>query len=338
MVCPAAHLPVSRIVMPIPVRCQCGQSFSAKDELAGRTLKCPKCQSPLTIPTPGQAAPVAAKAASAKAPAARPQPAAARAPAGPHQPAAQDYGLQAPVPIAAPTNSLFSDLLDEAGMASAHKGEQECPNCRKPMPVGAILCIKCGFHLQHRVKIQGVAQKGEADAHGDVATTALANAAQAIDKDKEDIKKETGEGMPWYAIAAMLLGVIGFIVAMLLLPPQIAFFSAGCCLIGLAVLIWCYGQIMIYRNAMQESMTQFLLVFFIPPYEAFYVFTRWDRNGGFHLMQYGAGVVASAGVGMIMLAPMMKREGKEEGFRFERNRPAIVCSSELGPSLPAKVT
>lgn len=38
--------------MPIPVRCTCGQSFQAKDALAGRTAKCPKCAQPILIPSP----------------------------------------------------------------------------------------------------------------------------------------------------------------------------------------------------------------------------------------------------------------------------------------------
>lgn len=310
--------------MSIPVRCQCGQSFSAKDELAGRTLKCPKCQSPLTIPAPGKAAPVAAKA----------QPAAARAPAGPQavpgsQPAAQGYALQPPVPIqTAPTNSVLAELLDDAGMASAHRGEQECPNCRKPMPHGAILCIKCGYHLQHRVKIQGVAQKGGADAHGDAATAALANAAQAIDKDKEDIKKETGEGWPWYAIAAMLLGVIGFIVAMLLLPPQTAFIAAGWSLIVLGGLICVYAWAMVLVNAFKESMLHGLLSFFIGLYWLIYVIIRWDRNGGFFMMYMGGVVVQAAGIGMIGLAPMMKGEDKD-AHRFEPKPPPSARTSDF---------
>jgi hypothetical protein len=36
--------------MPISVTCQCGQSFRAKDDLAGKRVKCPKCGQPLTIP------------------------------------------------------------------------------------------------------------------------------------------------------------------------------------------------------------------------------------------------------------------------------------------------
>ena len=36
--------------MSIPVRCQCGQQFAAKPELAGKQLRCPSCGNPLRIP------------------------------------------------------------------------------------------------------------------------------------------------------------------------------------------------------------------------------------------------------------------------------------------------
>ena len=38
--------------MPIKVSCACGKKLSVKDELAGRTLKCPACQKPLRVPKP----------------------------------------------------------------------------------------------------------------------------------------------------------------------------------------------------------------------------------------------------------------------------------------------
>lgn len=38
--------------MPIQVTCQCGQQLSAKDEFAGRRVKCPGCGGPLLIPQP----------------------------------------------------------------------------------------------------------------------------------------------------------------------------------------------------------------------------------------------------------------------------------------------
>lgn len=36
--------------MPIAVSCECGGKFRARDELAGRTVRCPKCGQALTIP------------------------------------------------------------------------------------------------------------------------------------------------------------------------------------------------------------------------------------------------------------------------------------------------
>lgn len=41
--------------MPIKVACQCGASFNAKDELAGKAVRCPKCKQPLQIPAPAPA-------------------------------------------------------------------------------------------------------------------------------------------------------------------------------------------------------------------------------------------------------------------------------------------
>lgn len=45
--------------MPIKVACSCGQSFAAPDNLAGRTVKCPKCSQPLSIPAAQQQQPAA---------------------------------------------------------------------------------------------------------------------------------------------------------------------------------------------------------------------------------------------------------------------------------------
>lgn len=38
--------------MPIVVQCQCGGKFQAKDELAGKTLKCPSCRQPIQVAAP----------------------------------------------------------------------------------------------------------------------------------------------------------------------------------------------------------------------------------------------------------------------------------------------
>lgn len=54
--------------MAIAVSCkQCGKSFKAKDELAGRAVRCPGCQNPLKIPAAAAtSAPFMAKSAAAK--------------------------------------------------------------------------------------------------------------------------------------------------------------------------------------------------------------------------------------------------------------------------------
>jgi hypothetical protein len=38
--------------MPIPVTCSCGRALRLKDEYAGKRVRCPSCQSPLSVPTP----------------------------------------------------------------------------------------------------------------------------------------------------------------------------------------------------------------------------------------------------------------------------------------------
>lgn len=204
-------------------------------------------------------------------------------------------------------SNALGDLLDEAGMANAHRNEQACPNCRETMPRGAILCIKCGYHLQHRVKVQGIAQKGEADAHGHVANSILSNAAAAIDKDKEDAKKETGEGMPWWALAIIFLSVVGFIAAMLLINPVTAFTIAGFTLWGVAICMSMFAGIMILRVAWMESPSQFFLQF-VPFYNLYYIFTRWDQCGSYFMLSILASFVSAVGQVMVVLAPMMKPE------------------------------
>src|SRR5439155_726615 len=118
--------------MPIKVQCACGKAFAAKDELAGKTVKCPVCQQPLKIPG-GSAAP-AAKPAAAK-------PATAKPVAGKPVAAAPRSAGSAPAASAA-------DAFDEVGLQAAATGTQPCPGCTEPMPIAAVICIKCGYNTR----------------------------------------------------------------------------------------------------------------------------------------------------------------------------------------------
>jgi len=105
--------------MPIKVTCQCGQRFAAKDELAGKRVKCPKCGEVLMI---GQAGPKPAPKREAP-PAAAPAPAAAAAPA-------DDYGLE----------NLTSG--------------NACPGCGATLTPEAVLCVACGYNVKSGQQVQ----------------------------------------------------------------------------------------------------------------------------------------------------------------------------------------
>ena len=94
--------------MPIAVACQCGAKFAAKDELAGKTVKCPKCSQPLVIAAAAPGVPTAAK---------------------------------------WPGDPLIAKLFDEVGLTASKTGFR-CPKCRSDVQQGAVLCVNCGTNLE----------------------------------------------------------------------------------------------------------------------------------------------------------------------------------------------
>jgi hypothetical protein len=95
--------------MPISVSCRCGKAFAANDNLAGKTVKCPACQQPLTIPAAGQPG------------AAAPRPAAAQA----SQPTADGK-----IVVACACGARFAAGAELAGK------RVKCPKCGQALTVG----------------------------------------------------------------------------------------------------------------------------------------------------------------------------------------------------------
>ncbi len=112
--------------MPISVVCQCGAKLNAKDEWAGKTLKCPKCSQPVKVPAAGTAA------AKPAAPASAPK--------------------KAPAKEAAAAHSVNS-LLDEIGLAPPSRSAVTCSNCGADMKEGDVLCLSCGFNTQTKKQL-----------------------------------------------------------------------------------------------------------------------------------------------------------------------------------------
>lgn len=189
--------------MPIKVQCACGKAFAAKDELAGKTVKCPACQKPLKIPGGSAAAAPAAKPSAAK-PAAAPSGA---------KPAATKPAAPAKAAAPAPTAGA-GDVFDEIGLQAAAPDTRPCPGCTEPLPIAAVICIKCGYNTRIGRRMETVkvgSGGGGPEGHGAVAQDLLDRAAQVMEDDAREEVKKTKEGMPWwvYLIALCILVTIG---------------------------------------------------------------------------------------------------------------------------------
>lgn len=303
--------------MPIKVACKCGQAFSVKDELAGKTLKCPKCQQPLAIPA--SAAPSPAKGAT---------PVASGAPA---RPAAAAKGA----PVAA---NPMAGLFEEAGFKE-HQGPR-CPQCAEPLKQPtAVLCTHCGFHLQSGQKIEAakVYKTGERG-HAEAADSLLLRAEKQIEVDKEEQKKNLGTGLPAWVLFLALAGLVGFVAAMFLMPRDRAFLITGYCIAGFGGLMSTYYGIRMIVVAFQESTQCGLLYIFIPVfYPLYYLVSRWEKMAGLFIMNLIYSFVAGIGMGMVAISPMLapSKEGDPQSwqtFQPSRSQLAAVNESSSGTS------
>lgn len=269
--------------MPIKVTCACGQSFAAKDELAGRTVKCPKCSRPLAIPAVGAAGVVPAQLV-------------------PQQPAAAAAAAPAP----------GGGLFDEVGITAAPAGTMPCPACRAPMPLGAILCVQCGYnlHLGRRLETMRVGADGQVG-HASVVDGILSRAARSIEEDKIEERKKVREGIPWWGYLIMLLCIIGFLAMMMLIPQQQAIMVAGGVMIFAGWLICLYSGICLLIIAFKESPLQGILYLLVPCYALIYIISRWEKCAGFFFMNLGGSVIMAFGYGVIGIGNWMISDDSE---------------------------
>jgi DNA-directed RNA polymerase subunit RPC12/RpoP len=196
--------------MPIKVHCgSCNASFKAKDELAGRRVKCPKCQSPVIIPA---------------------------APAAPKKPVAP----------ARQANPLL-DLLDEEDVRSVARGPI-CGNCGVEVKHGTVICIECGFNQETGDRLTTEASD-DIDSGGNMsgADQIMAKAERDIEDipistDEDDF----GDGAESYLIAlvaaffgAILLGICMAVIlsmeqlSLLMAPAGISFIASILLYVGM---------------------------------------------------------------------------------------------------------
>ena len=290
--------------MAIKVSCRCGQQFAAKDELAGKVVKCPKCQQSLTI-----RAPAAAK----------------RAPA--------------PAPVATP--SAVAELLDEVGF-HVHKGKEEdetvqhCPACDAKISDHAVLCVYCGFHLETGKFVKGIAGSGpggvaqKAEGHEGIALSLLKKAEQTIELDKDEERKIRTQGMPLWMLITILSIIATFAVGMSVQPRDKAFLISGYVWLGvcgiMAIVYW--FRMVVF--AFKEGVLQGLLFHFIFPYSLYYVVTHWSDLRKPFLTYLLLSFLAPLGLILVVIAPKFK-EAPSQDVRSPVKTPATVACAMLDP-------
>ena len=214
--------------MAISATCDsCKESFKARDEIAGKRVKCPKCKSPMTIPQ-----------ATSK-PAGKPKPAATKAKPKPKpkpKPAAMD-------PMEA--------LLNEANIGPIHRGPM-CPDCGTPVSQGTVICVDCGFNIEtgSRLRTSAGYEEGAGTAGMSDAESILRRAEEELGDGPIGEEEDFGDGGDSFVVAgvALFFLVIAVIVCLFVILSMdyisqyfnsgaISTFASGLLWLGMAIWI-----------------------------------------------------------------------------------------------------
>lgn len=176
--------------MAIRATCgSCNSTFNARDELAGKKVKCPKCKERMVIPS-GSSAPATAVAA---------------------------------VPATRAVDPMEA-LLEEANIAPVSQGGPICPDCGAPVTPGAIICVECGFNMETGKRLRTAQDDDDENSE-----TGLSAAEKIMRKAEAAIEEspvgaddqDFGDGGDSFVIA----GVAGVILMILVAIGLIVIFS-----------------------------------------------------------------------------------------------------------------
>jgi len=200
--------------MAIRATCgSCTSTFNARDELAGKRVKCPKCKEPMVI---GQKK--------------------KRAPAATTAPARKKKTVVDPMEA----------LLAEANVGTSTGQEGPiCPDCAAFVSAGAVICVECGFNLETGKKLR---TNREDDGTADAGMTDAEKIMQKAEADLEESPvgvddQDFGDGGESFVIAAiagvglLVLVVIGVVI--ILSMDQISlYYNSGAISLLASGLMW----------------------------------------------------------------------------------------------------
>ncbi len=234
--------------MAITVSCSCGASFKAKDHLAGKRVKCPKCQGVIDVP------------------AARPT-------------VSQVAGSSS---SSASANNPLLDLLDEAGVKSVQTGPK-CPACAEAMAPTAVICVNCGYNVATGEYLDTYVEMEESqDGKGELsdAQRIMAKAEQSIDESPETAAgQDFGDGADAWVIAAGALAIFAAMVCIgvvVVLTMESVADSTGVVFITIlgCIFILNLARIWIIVVAFFEGVEHGITCLFFDVYTVYYGFTR----------------------------------------------------------------
>src|SRR5262245_54188719 len=120
----------------IEITCpECGNKRAVPGDLVGKKIKCKKCQSVFTVKAP-----------------APPQPAA--------KAAAKPVAKNPSEKVTGANPAVFGVKKEEEEDATPYTMRQEdlaarCPHCALPLdPPDTKICLHCGYHMQHRRRVE----------------------------------------------------------------------------------------------------------------------------------------------------------------------------------------
>lgn len=263
--------------MPIRVKCRCGKVLAAKDEMAGKAIRCPACKTPIKVPAGGGA------------PAAKGRP----APAGKKPAPAKKSGEAQEAPG---SSGGLDELFDQEGIRAIEG--TPCPSCGHPMKPGAVLCTQCGYNTQTGERLVGYGQVSSDGVRNEFGNRDLDAAAMSLRREAAIQKTLQGTGMAWWMLALVILmlvsmAVVGVFVSVTFGAEEIdpnsvagrfkafgAGRAIGTIIYAFSGLILLIFWIQIVVAAFKDTKTQGLLCLLIPPYTLVYTILRWSRLGG----------------------------------------------------------
>ncbi len=278
--------------MAIKFKCTCGHILSVPDNLAGKSGKCPKCQTSLRVPQPSAKSsspqPASATSGAGKKTGAGPAtaaPAAAR-------PATKPAGAARASKPAGGVVGKLDSLFDDVGLIQ--KSGPICPSCSADIKPNTVVCTKCGHNFATGEKVVGFNVQTVGP---EFKNLHLQEAADNMRRELVMDARREKAAMPWWVLMSFLIGVISLCAAGIIivdgivaeLSPEDTFVgklqrlpilvtlgtTAG--ITGIAITVFAHLSICMF--AFGRDIRQGFACFFLPLlYSVVYGIMNWTDN------------------------------------------------------------